>query len=329
MYAIHHILVAIKDPRAKLHPAVAKAAVIAAALDAKLLLFHAIDVPVNPDPGLVDGLRLPQTERRLKDTYQRLLEGIAAPLRRLGLSVSTAVERDSPRYEAIIRGAAHFGANLIIAADHARVHTVPWLLGYTDWELVRASPVPVLLVKRPRPYRKPVILAALDPTHTFDKPAALDAEILRFSATLADALHGVVHAVHGYQAVPASLPPEVLSKPGELEKILVRTEAAAFESVAKVVEPLGISRARVHVVGRHPTDAIQEVATQTGCQIVALGSISRSGVDRVLIGNTAEKLIDRLHCDVLVVKPPDFRHRVVRAPRGARVLPLLLSAVVL
>ena len=29
MYAIHHILVAIKDPRAKSHPAIAKAAAIA------------------------------------------------------------------------------------------------------------------------------------------------------------------------------------------------------------------------------------------------------------------------------------------------------------
>ena len=60
MHAIHHILVAIKDPRAKSHPAVTKAAAIATALDAKLQLFHAIDIPVYPDLGVVDGLPLPE-----------------------------------------------------------------------------------------------------------------------------------------------------------------------------------------------------------------------------------------------------------------------------
>jgi universal stress protein E len=329
MYAIHHILVAIKDPRAKSHPAVTKAAAIAMALDAKLQLFHAIDIPVYPDLGVVDGLPLPQVERRQRDAYQLLLEGIAAPLRRQGISVTTAVEWDFPRHEAIIRSAARFGANLIVAADHATVHHVPWLLRYTDWELLRASPAPVLLIKSARPYRNPVVLAALDPTRAFGKPAALDNEILRFSATLAEALHGAVHAVHGYVPVPANLPPAVLSKPGALEKILAAAEEEAFGALSRTAEPLGISKARLHVVARHPTDAVMEVAKDTGSQIVALGSISRSGVDRLLLGNTAEALIDQLECDVLVVKPPQFRHKVVRKPRGAHVVPLPFTTAII
>jgi universal stress protein E len=319
MYPIHNILVAIKDPRAKSHPAVAKAAAIAAMLDAQIQLFHAIDVPIYPDLGAVEGLRLPQTERRQKESNRQLLEAIAMPLRRRGLSVSTAVEWDFPLHEAVIRAAESFDANLIIAADHTTTHHVPWLLRYTDWELLRASPTPVLLVKSPRPYRHPVILAALDPTHAFAKPAALDNEILRFSATLADALDGTVHAVHGYVPVPASLPPTVLSNSSELEKTLAAAERAAFVALAEVAEPLGISKARLHVMGRHPTDAIEEVAKETGSQIVALGSLSRSGLDRILIGNTAEALIDRLQCDILLVKPPTFRHKVARAPRGTHV----------
>jgi universal stress protein E len=329
MYSIHHILVAIKDPRALSQPAVAKAVAIATALDAQLQLFHAIDIPAYPDLGAVDGAPIPQIVRLQRDTHQLLLERIAAPLRRAGLSVSTAVEWDFPRHEAIIRSAARFGASLIVAADHATTHHLPWLLRYTDWELLRASPVPVLLVKSPRPYRRPVILAALDPTHAYDKPATLDREILRFSATLADALHGVVHAVHGYVPVPANLPSALLSNAGELEEMLTRAEDAAFEALEKVAEPLGIARRCLHVVGRHPTDAVEEVAQETGSQIVALGSLSRSGVERLLIGNTAEALIDRLKCDVLVVKPPEFPHKVARASRRPHAVPLPLSAAVI
>ncbi len=309
---------AIKDPQAKSQPAVAKAAAIAAALDAQLRLFHAIDVPVHPNLGDLDGASVPQFEHQQREARLRQLEGIAAPLRRRGLNVSTAAEWDFPRHEAIIRAATHFGASLIVAGDHTSAHHLPWLLRYADWELIRGSPVPVLLVKSPRPYRKPPILAALDPTQSFNKPAQLDTEILRFSATLADALQGAVHAVHGYVPVPAGLAPEVLIKPGELERRLAAAEAAAFGALAKTAEPLGVSRACLHVAGRHPVDAVLDVAAETGSQIVALGSLSRSGVDRLLIGNTAEKLIDRLQCDVLVVKPPTFAHKVARTPRGAR-----------
>jgi universal stress protein E len=322
MYSIHSILVAIKDPRAKSHPAVAKAAAIAAALDAQLQLFHAIDDPVYPDLGVVDSVRLPQVERRVKDTYRQLLEVIAIPLRRRGLSVTTAVEWDFPLHEAIIRGAANFDASLIVVADHATVHHLPWLLRYTDWELLRASPVPVLLIKSPRPYRRPAILAALDPSRAFAKPATLDGEILRFSATLADALHGAVHAVHGYVPVPANVSPAVLSNAAELDKTLAAAEGKAIYALRKATDPVGIARERLHVVGRHPTDAVEEVAAKLGSQIVALGSVSRSGLDRFLIGNTAEGLIDRLKCDILVVKPPTFRHKVPRARRGAQLVPM-------
>jgi universal stress protein E len=322
MYPINRILVAIKDPRARSHPAVAKAVAIATALDAQLQLFHAIDDPVYPDLGMVEGLRLPQLERRQRERYRQLLESIAEPLRRRGVAVSTAVEWDFPLHEAIVRGAAKFGANLIVAADHATVHHLPWLLRYTDWELLRASPVPVLLVKKPRPYRKPVILAALDPTHSFAKPAALDDEILRYSATLAEALKGTVHAVHAFSPVPVNLSPTLLSTPGELDRTVAAAEAAALEVLRHTAEPLGVARGNLHVVGRHPTDGVQDVVRETGSQIVALGSLSRSGLKRLLIGNTAEALIDGLNCDILVVKPPGFRHRIARAPRGARVAPL-------
>jgi universal stress protein E len=299
-------LVAIKDPRVESHPSVAKAAAIAAALDAPLQLFHAIADPVYLDLAIVDRARPPQIEQRKKETYRQLLEVIAIPLRHRGLSVTTAAEWDFPPHDAIIRAAANFDASLVVVGDDATVHHLPWLLRYTDWELLRASPVPVLLVKSPHPYQRPGILAALDPSRAFAKPVALDDEILRFSATLADALHGAVHAVHGYAPVPPIVSPAVLGDAAELEKLLATAERAALEALQKATDPLGISRDHLHAVGRHPVDAVEEVAAELGSQIVALGSVARSGLDRLFIGNTAEALIDRLKCDILMVKPRLF-----------------------
>jgi len=44
--------------------------------------------------------------------------------------------------------------------------------------------------------------------------------------------------------------------------------------------------------------------------------MSRRGLKRLFIGNSAERLLDDLHCDVLVVKPPKFSARLPRARRG-------------
>lgn len=46
----------------------------------------------------------------------------------------------------------------------------------------------------------------------------------------------------------------------------------------------------------------------------------KHGIKRLLIGNTAERVLDLLTCDVLVVKPARFANRVPRARRGARVV---------
>jgi len=51
-----------------------------------------------------------------------------------------------------------------------------------------------------------------------------------------------------------------------------------------------------------------------------MGAISRSGLKGVFIGNTAERILDELSCDILVIKPPVFRNRVPRDARGARVV---------
>jgi universal stress protein family protein len=50
--------------------------------------------------------------------------------------------------------------------------------------------------------------------------------------------------------------------------------------------------------------------------LVVMGAISRSGLKRLFIGNTAESLLDQLLCDVLIVKPAHFVARMQRRRRG-------------
>jgi hypothetical protein len=54
--------------------------------------------------------------------------------------------------------------------------------------------------------------------------------------------------------------------------------------------------------------------------ILAMGVVSRSGLKRLFIGNTAESVMDSVQSDLLVVKAADFDLRVPRTGRGVQIL---------
>jgi universal stress protein E len=296
--AIRRILAAVKNPEAPLLPGVAKATQLARALGAELELFHAIDAGVYVDMlgTVVSGL--PQLEDEERDHYRQRLERIAARARLHAPKVSVSAEWDYPCYEAIVRRAIASGADLIVSECHPGPHRAQALLRLTDWELLRLAPLPVLLVKGVRPYHRPTILGAVDPGHGFGKSPRLDEQIVQLAAEFSQALHGELHAVHAYQ------PPAIAAR--------------ARSGLETLAAGSGLLPDHCHLVGGEPCDAVEQLAERLHADIVVVGAVSRSGLQRALIGNTAESLLRFLPCDLLIVKPAEFISRVPVAARGAR-----------
>lgn len=125
----------------------------------------------------------------------------------------------------------------------------------------------------------------------------------------------MLHAVHAYMPLPVGL---LEVDPRTARRLEADSTAAARASFERAVRSVGISRTKQHLVLGSPPEAIREVATDTGSAIVVMGAVSRSGLKRLFIGNTAEHTLDALECDVLVVKPEGFASRVAQKSRGAR-----------
>jgi universal stress protein E len=51
---------------------------------------------------------------------------------------------------------------------------------------------------------------------------------------------------------------------------------------------------------------IREAVNHLDPDLLVMGTISRAGLAGVLIGSTAERLLDRVDCSILAVKPEDF-----------------------
>ncbi|HEY6922494.1 MAG TPA: universal stress protein, partial [Steroidobacteraceae bacterium] len=312
MTLIRRILVAIKDPAATTHPAVSKAAQLAKALDADLELFHAISTTLYIDPFAPSDTTA-RREESMRAGCLAQLNAIAAPLRGQQLRVNVAAEWDFPAYEAIIRRAKQVESDLIVAGCHAQSHVGGGLLRLTDWELLRLSPVPTLLVKRSGRYSRPVVLAAVDPAHLFAKTAELDENILRTGRVVADALEGTLHAMHAQMPFPlAGPPPHGTIDAPTLERLDAEVASETRQRFDRALRATGISSEQRHLVQQTPANAIRETASKLESSIVVMGALSRSGLKRLFIGNTAESVLDDLTCDVLIVKPADFRARVAR-----------------
>ncbi len=98
--------------------------------------------------------------------------------------------------------------------------------------------------------------------------------------------------------------------------------ADAQTAFNRCLQPMAVDvpEERRHLVGGNPAEAIEQAVARTHAGILVIGSVSRSGLKRLLVGNTAEKLLYRLPCDMLIVKPDNFECRVAEESRGARLI---------
>lgn len=309
---LRRILFAVRDVETVTPGALRKLADLAQGSTAvQIELYHALtESVVVPPPGgtpkLNEVLDAVATEQR-----QRLAKLARTPALR-DLRVEVQVDWDYPAHEAVIRRAVAIGADLVVGEAHHHARIARPFLQNTDWELIRQCPIPLLLLKNGRRYRNPVILAAVDPFHAGDKPASLDKALLAAGAQLADHLGGTLHLMHAWLPMTALVPtaasaPVPIYLPDDVEAEHEKQTRKAFDQLAARA---GIKPAARHLVLGSVTESMEAVTKRCRASIVVMGAISRRGLQRLVIGNTAERMLGHLDCDLLVVKPPGFRSPV-------------------
>jgi universal stress protein E len=75
-------------------------------------------------------------------------------------------------------------------------------------------------------------------------------------------------------------------------------------------------RERVHVVIGEPRVAIPQLEQEGPIDLIIMGTHARIGLARLLKGNTAEQVMDKVDCDVLILKADDFVSPLLLADRG-------------
>jgi universal stress protein E len=299
-------ILVIVDPTASQQPAVEKAALLAKQWRARLELFIC-DYRAGLDAPGADRARETLLEHR-----RSALESFAAPLRAQGLAVSVDASFDNPLHEGLLRKIARSHTDLVVKDTHYHNLLRRTLITNTDWHLIRSCAPPLLLVKPTHWSGALRTLAAVDPGHASDKPAALDHAICQWAFELAKAMQGQAHAVHMYfpgallvTTAAATGMPMGVTTGAEQEMIEVERQAR-LKLVQEVTTQHGIAPEHTRLMLGNAADLLSEEAERVRADIVVMGAVSRSRLQRVFIGHTAERVLDHLPCDVLVVKPLEF-----------------------
>ena len=308
-------ILAVLDPTTEVQPALSKATMLARRSGATLELFICDFDPSLSGQPFFDTDKLRHLREEFVSERLEYLEQVADELRTEGLAVETHVHWDNPIYRGIVRRVEESSPDLVVKDTHFHTALRRTLFTNTDWSLIRTCPVPLLLAKPGDWPETPRILAALDPGHLGDKPAALDHDILEWAELLAARTGGELHAVHAF--FPAAMIAATTAM-GGMPLVADATAAEIIDSerkrvagvLAGIVAAHAVAPVRVHIEQGAASEVLPRVADGLGAAVTVMGAVSRSRLHEVFVGSTAERVLDRIGGDVLVVKPADFTEKL-------------------
>ena len=267
---------------------------------------------VPPAPRLQRLFRLGEAERTMSgiliDERMATLQEWADRFEsRMAISVDVAVGR--PPVE-VVRTVQESGHDLVILwsddSDDSRAIVR---------RVLRICPCPVWVLRPPVGAGR--VLAAIDP----DDDPELTRLILELASSQAEQRGDDVHVVHAWQPYG-----EGRFLGGEYAAPITGNEmvglAAVIEHVhdqafTEALGSVGIRRGQAtHLVDGPPARAIRGLIDLYRIDLLVMGSIGRSGLDGILVGNTAEQVLNQVACSVLVVKPPGFVPPAPQRPKG-------------
>ncbi|PCR90514.1 universal stress protein [Natrinema ejinorense] len=211
-------------------------------------------------------------------------------------TVRTALQRGSPA-DVILEYAAENGIDLIAMGTHGRTGVNRYVAGSVTEHVVRRSDVPVLTARvADRSEWTGGYDEVLLPTDGSEEASAAVDHGLGI-ATKADAR---VHAVNIVDVSNVAGTPNVAASRKLLSQFESQGERAT-EAIATRARDAGLEAVTAVQEG-FPASGLLEYAAENEIDLIAMGTHGRTGLGRVLLGSTTERLIRRAGMPVLAVK---------------------------
>lgn len=210
----------------------------------------------------------------------KYLESVKARASEAGLSAcEAALYYGNEPYRIIVEAAAEKKADMIIIGRRGRSNVMKVLMGSVAAKVIGHAPCKVLIVPRAARVEGRDILVATDGSE--------------HSIAAASEAIGIAKRCGGNVIVLSSASTE-----NELEEA-----KANVNYVVDMAQNEGVPIQALTPMGRS-YDVIVETAGGRGVDLIVMGAYGKTGLKRLLMGSSTEKVIKHASCAVLVVKAP-------------------------
>ena len=239
----------------------------------------------------------------IRVSQDEALAEMAAKAEKTGVNVEISTSRERSVAEVIRREADARQPKFVVKGTHYHTPTERASLDDSDWDLIRDLNYPLWFVKPKRWRDPPLIVAAVDPLHAHDKPAHLDRRIIEMAREIAVQCEGTLQVVHTYQRLEEiGLRATWAFKPVKLPvaDIEARIRAEHDKALKILAETCDVPNDALRLVPGRAYEVLPAYALEQGASLVVMGALARSKLRQRIIGSTAARALDHLHCDVLV-----------------------------
>ncbi len=288
---------------------------LAKRLNARVLLTHIAD-----ERGTS-----PFSERRgVRQRFGKvMLEYWVDEAKRLGLLASCMLDSSRNVIESIVNMASEEHCDLIVMGTHGREGIPRLVQGSVGEGVLRNTPLPVMLVHHtPRPY-EPLylrILVPVDGEEISNTALAHAAELAQSLKATLDVLHviPVPESSRNFRSTSQDVQRFVNEAENQSHEIIA---SAWFQIRASAIEPSRIEVFETHLNGAKIQDVILRHAKQRKIDLIVMGTHTRTGLARFVLGSVAEGVVHHASLPVLLVRGLEARESETVTPLEETLLP--------
>lgn len=280
--------------------------------NSRLTLIHVIEEPPLESAILFEKRRS-EIEKNKNDLLQlqvkksrASLEKIVATLKKNGVLANFKVLTGKEFIE-IIRMVLKNKHDLVLKKAGIDEGFLKRAFGTEDMHLMRDCPCPVLLIKPKVRKDHPLILAAVDPDPLNSTRDTINRMIVDYTLSVEQTFKkSEIHFIHAWDINEGAL-----SKYGgqaEKSAMSYRERQHRRELVDGFLDKYKWenNKPKIHILKGNPKKLIPKLAKDLNAGLVVMGTVCRTGIPGLIIGNTAETVMHNLECSILAIKPQKF-----------------------
>ncbi len=250
---------------------------------------HLLHTPVVPTYLLMDLSYSPGPEAvtRILNDAQDALDVESKLLAEAGVEHFTAI-REGTVHEVVRDYAREHDIDVVIVGTHGRTGVAKLMYGSVTERIVKTVHAPIIVVPPGEHLASPTTIAI---AYDFSGPSKRAADV---ALALHELFGGSLHLVHAYLDVWGEYTDRgaVVGEAAEKRREALRLGLQdMLQTDAKELFDAASTDVETHLVTGAPADGVLQVAEQVGATLICAGTTGKSGIERLLIGSVARRLL--------------------------------------